>query len=163
MMSRMMKTVNATDNLYLTPAQQKEMLDYARSLPRRFAAVRTVEENEQQLVAGAFEVLEENQPHYGDFSEYGWDSAATDLRLVLRTLCQAVLVDDPDLVETKILEHLRKNLTYLDLPTEAVQGLFAGLVATAERLLPPDAYDMLAPQFGQLVMSMAPEIAEVAR
>lgn len=151
MFSRLMKTVNATDNMYLTPAQQKDVLDYAKSLPRRFAAARAVQTAETPLVEQALKAFQAAFPELGTPLDLGWDSADDDLRLVLRALANEMLMDDTDSADGAVLAHLRRSLGYLGVPAGGVEELFAGLRDAAVNTLPPDAFAVLAPHFDRAV------------
>lgn len=151
MFSRLLKTVNTTDNLYLTPPQQKDVLDYAKSLPRRFAAARAVQAAETQLVELALKALEASFPELGTPLDLGWDSADDDLRLCLRAVTNEMLMDDTDSADAAVLAHLRRALGYLGVPRGAVEELFAGLRDAAVNTLRPDAFELLAPHFDRAV------------
>lgn len=151
MFSRMMKLVNATDSLYLTPPQQKDVLDYAKSLPRRFAAARAVQAAETPLVEQALKAFQAAFPELGTPLDLGWGSADDDLRLVLRALANEMLMDDTDSAEGAVLAHLRRSLGYLGVPAGAIEELFAGLRDAAVNTLKPDAFALLAPHFDRAV------------
>lgn len=151
MFSRMMKLVNATDSLNLTPPQQKDVLDYARSLPRRFAAARAVQAAETQLVELALKAVQAAFPELGPPPDLGWDSADDDLRLALRAITAEMLMDDTDAAEGAALAHLRRALGFLGIPQPAVEELFAGLRDAAVNTLKPDAFELLAPHFDRAV------------
>jgi hypothetical protein len=86
MFSKMMELVNRTDSHPLTPPQQKDVLDYAKSLARRFQAARQIEQSEPKILDAAVRHIQESPPDLGDFVEAGWESSANDLRFVLRTV-----------------------------------------------------------------------------
>jgi hypothetical protein len=147
MFSRMMKLVNATDSLHLTPPQQKDVLDYAKSLPRRFAAARAVQAAETHLVEHALKAVQAAFPELGTPLDLGWDSADDDLRLCLRAITNEMLMDDTDSADAVVLAHVRRSLGYLGVPAAAVEELFAGLRDAAVNALKPDAFELLAPHF----------------
>jgi hypothetical protein len=155
MFSRMMKMVNATDSLNLSPPQQKEILDYAKSLSRRFAAARAVQAAETPLVELALKAMQAACPELGTPLDLGWDSADNDLRLVLRAITNEMLMDDTDSAEHAVLAHLRRSLGYLGVPASAIEELFAGLRDAAVNTIKPDAYELLAPHFDRAVAQAA--------
>ena len=138
MFSRMMQSVTRADGQHLAPRQRQDVQEYADSLPRRFVAARTVAAAEAGLVERAVR-------DFGDPADLGWDTAPDDLRLAVRAIVQGMLMDDPDVAEAKVLGHLRRTLGYLDVPADAVRGLFAALRDAARATLPPDAFAVLAP------------------
>jgi hypothetical protein len=155
MFSRMMKAINASDSLYLSPQQKRDVAEYAKSLPERFAAARAVEKAEGRIVDRALAALRAAHPDLADLAGAGWESAEDDLRLALRAVVQGVLMDDPDVAEATVLDHLRRTLGYLNLPDDAPRDVFAGLRAAAEAALPAEAFALLAPDLDRAVRAAA--------
>jgi hypothetical protein len=147
MYSRMMKLINETDNLHLTPPQQKELLDYAKSLPGRFAALRQIEANEVNIVDAALEAFQQMQPTVGDLTDAGWPNAGDDLRLAVRLILIGWMMDDADYAEAKHLRTLRSQLEYLDLPADAPRDLFVALAAAVPPMISPEASELVASAF----------------
>jgi hypothetical protein len=145
MISRMMQLVNTTDSLYLTPAQQKEVLDYGRSMARRFEACRAVEAIEDDVVEAAKESFFEHHPNLADLPENGWDTFESDQRLALRTAVQAMLLDDTAFPEQKQFRSLRRTLGFLEITAAVQNDWFSSLRTALEARLKPDAADTLAP------------------
>lgn len=164
MYSRMMKLVNATDNLYLTPAEQQQVLEYTQSLPRRFAAARQVEAKETEIVEHAMVQLRRLYPTFEQFHRDGWDKGFRDAQLVLRYNVQGMLMDDPDLATDKLLGWLRTLLAGLDLTPRLVRDTFTALREACRAKLPADAYALLEPHLERTieVLSDFPEPAMAA-
>lgn len=151
MFSRMMQTLNATDNLYLTPAQQKDMLDYARSLPKRFAAARVIQDAEPTIIAATLERFGQKQPTLADLAGFGWDTATDDLTLALRAIVQGVLMSDPTMADAKVLTWLRQVLGHWDFSPEAIRQLFESLAETVADVLSPESISLVQPYFGAAI------------
>jgi hypothetical protein len=149
MFSRMMQMVNDNDSLHLSTHQQKELLDYAKSLPRRFAAVRSLEANESKVIARCLEAFADAQPGLGEPAEWGWESAEDDLRACLRAIAQGVLMDDPDYPEARSFAHLRATLGFYEV--SAAGDLFGGLWTACRELLDPAAAEVLEPYLSRAV------------
>jgi Phycobilisome protein len=147
MYSKMMKLINETDNLHLTPPQQKELLDFARALPNRFAALRQIEANEVHIVDAALDAFQQLQPTVGDLADAGWPTATDDLRLAIRLIIVGWLMDDAEYAEAKHLRTLRQQLEYLDLPADAPRDLFVALSEAVAPLVSPETHEMVAPAF----------------
>lgn len=150
MFSRMMQLVNQADSQYLSPPQQKDVLEYARSLPGRFKAARAVEAREAELAARALAAWEQAHPEMGSAADFGWPEAAADLRLVLRAAALGVLMDDPDYADARAGATLRRTLGFLDVSAGATDGVFAALADAARDGLPPAAADLIAPPLERL-------------
>jgi hypothetical protein len=141
----MMQLVNTTDSLYLTPAQQKEVLDYGRSLARRFEACRAVQAIEDDVAEAARDAFFEQHPNLADLPDNGWDTFDADQRLALRTVVQAMLMDDPAFPEQKQFRSLRRTLGFLELTAAVQDDWFSSLRNALEARLKPDAAETLAP------------------
>jgi deoxyribodipyrimidine photolyase-like uncharacterized protein len=156
MFSRMMQTVNKTDNCYPTPQEQKAYLDYAKSLPRRFAASRAVEDHEVKLVDAVLESLTNSQPNIGDFTEAGWVSAADDVRHAVRSLVTGMLMDDGNYADAVSHKHIRDLFSNLDFPANAAEDLFRALKTAIDDTLPPDVSETLAEYLESAVTNAKP-------
>ncbi|WP_439627330.1 hypothetical protein [Gemmata sp.] len=156
MSSRIVQTVNQADSQYLNPNQQKDVLDYARSLPARFTAARAVQEAEGEIASRVLKEWEQSHPELGPAADLGWPEAAADLRVVVRAAALGVLMDDPDYAEARAAGTLRRTLEFLDVPTGASNDLFALLAATAREALPAAAADLLVPHLTRLTAVSRP-------
>jgi len=145
MISRMMQVVNTTDSLYLTPAQQKEVLDYGRSLQRRFAACRAVEAVEDDVVEAAKEAFFEQHPNLSDITENGWENFENDQRFALRTAIQSMLLDDLSFAEQKHFRSLRRIMSFLEIPAVVQNDWFSSLRTALESRVKSEVTDTLAP------------------
>lgn len=150
MFSRLMQTVNRTDNQYLTPPQQKDVLDYAKGLPARFKAVRAVEELEAEIAAKALAEWEAAHPELGVAADFGWPEAVGDLRLVVRAAALGALMDDTDYAEARAASTLRRALGFLELPAGAIADVFTVLADAARDALPPQHADAYVPYLAAL-------------
>lgn len=138
MFSRMMQLVNRTDSVHLTPPQQKDVLDYAKSVPRRFAACRALEAAEDTLVERALAAV--------GAADLGWRTAEADVRGLIRAVAVGALIDDPEYAAARWGGHLARTLDFLDAP-DGADAVFDALRGAAADLLPPGAADLLAPYF----------------
>jgi hypothetical protein len=164
MYSRMMKLVNATDNLYLSAAEQQQLLDYTQSLPRRFAAARLVEAKEAEIVEQCHGQLRRLYPTFENFHAQGWDKSYRDTQLVLRYNVQAMLMDDPEVANDKLFGWLRTLLAGLDLTPRLVRDTFTALREACRAKLPAETFALLEPHLERTidVLSDFPEPAMAA-
>lgn len=151
MISQIMRLVNSTDNLFLSPPQQKELLDYAKSLKRRFTVARLVEEAEPKILDAALLTVQNAHPEIGDWVENGWETHGTDLRFALRTIVRGMLVDDPEYAGQSAVQSLANELKFLEFPPTVARGLFEGLQTACSEILPLDASEILSPFFVQAI------------
>jgi Phycobilisome protein len=156
MLSQFLQTLNATDNGYLTAKDQKAVLAYARSIPDRFAAVRDLQSLEPNIIQQALTTIGEADYVAVNLEAWGWTDAQTDLKLILRTIAQALLCEDHQLLERRVLVHLRRKLRYLDFPQDMTYDLFMKLISYTEVHLEPSSCTWITPYFGPLLTSMTP-------
>lgn len=161
MFSQMMRLINSTDSLYLNPAQQKQLLDYTRSLPKRFKAARAVEQKEDELCRDCVARLRARFPEFDGRHEAAWDKAHRDMQLVLRYNVQGMLMDDPDIATDKLLGWLRTLLASLGMTPQFLRETFTALRDSCRQGLPADVYEWLEPHLERTVreMSESPEPA----
>ena len=150
MISRMMRLVNSTDTLFLTPPQQRELMDYAKSLRRRFEAAKKVQETEPKILDDALASVQNSHPELGDWSEAGWESFGSDMGYTLRAIVRGMLVDDLDYAGLTAVNSLIRELRLLEFPPAAVRGLIDGLKSACDVHLPPDSSELLAPFFAKV-------------
>lgn len=164
MYSGMMKLVNATDNLYLSPAEQKQFLAYTQSLPQRFAVARQVEAKEQEIVEHCYGQLRRLYPTFENFHTHGWDKGFRDTQLVLRYNVQAMLMDDPEVANDKLFGWLRTLLAGLDLTPRLVRDTFTALREACRVKLSAEAFTLLEPYLERTIalLSDFPEPAVAA-
>ncbi|MBA4187534.1 MAG: hypothetical protein C0467_05890 [Planctomycetaceae bacterium] len=154
----MMQTVNSTDSVNMNSSHQKEVLDYAKSLPPRFKAARAVEEMEAEVATRTVKEWEQAHPELGAVADLGWPEAVADVRVVLRAAALGMLMDDTDYAETRSAITVRRALDFLDVPAGAVNDLFNVLANTARETLPPAAADLLYPYLSCLAASARPTV-----
>jgi hypothetical protein len=147
MYSKMMQLVNRMDSLPLTPPQQKEIVDYAKSLTQRFEVARKVEQTEKLLLDSATKYLQDHVAELSDLKDAGWVSHDQDLQFILRTVTQAMLLDDDEFARKTAVDSLSREFTFLELPITAVNEVIAGLRQACDEHLPPSAADTLSRYF----------------
>ena len=161
MFSRMMQLVNRFDSLHPTPAQQKELLDYAKSVRPRFAALRAVQAGEDRIVELSLHAWQQAFPDLGEPADFGWPTADADLRGAVRAIAMGTVLDDPEFAETSVLLTFRRTLDYADVPAEAVHGLFASLLEAARESLPDDHFRACEPYFQAATDAARPQAVAV--
>ncbi|MBY0526793.1 MAG: hypothetical protein K2R98_25600 [Gemmataceae bacterium] len=145
MPSRMMQLINESDNLYLSPQEQEQLLGYTRSLPKRFQAARAVEAKENDIVAAALALLRPRYPSFDSYHEHAWDKGHRDMQLVLRYTVQAMLMDDPQVAADKLLVWLRTLFMNLGLTPQFCKDTFTFLREACRKQLPAEANALLDP------------------
>jgi len=160
----MMQIINASDSLYLTPEEQKQLLEYAASLPGRLQAARAVEAKEDEIAGQCMALMQQRHPEFAAAHEHAWDQGHRDVQLVLRYNVQAMLMDDPDIAVDKLLRWLRTLLAGLGMPGSFLRDNFVCLKQACRAKLPADAFALLDAHLQQniTIMSDVPETALVA-
>ena len=164
MPSRMMTAVNNADSLYLSTEEQRVLVEYAKSLPRRMLAARQVEQKEGEIADLTIAQLQDLYPNFESYHEGGWDRVRLDLTLVLRCLVQAMLMDDPDVAKDKVLSWLRSMFESLSFSPQFVADTYSTLLEATKQELPEEAFALLEPYLRDALkyLSDFPEPAFVA-
>jgi hypothetical protein len=145
MTPRLARMLTAAGGRYPTPDERQALLDFAESLPRRVKAAELVEQTESAVVRGVIEEMQRRYPNFARYHEQGWDKVGRDLELVVRHDAQAVLADDPELLDEKVLVWLRTVLAALNITSGFVRDAFTLLRDGFRAALPAEAFGLLEP------------------
>lgn len=154
MYSRVMKLLNESDGRYLTPAEQAVVLEYARSLPKRFQAARQVEGVEQDAIDQSLAALKRLYPKFADLHPQAWEKATRDMQLVGRFAVQGMLADDLELPADKLYKWMITMLRSVGLTPRFVRDCYQGLRDAYRAKLPADAYGLLEPHLSRAVRDL---------
>jgi hypothetical protein len=145
MTPRLARMLTAADGRYPTADERQELSAFAESVPRRIEAAEQVEQHEAGVIRGVTEELQRRYPNFGRYHEQGWAKLGRDLSLVTRYDAQAMLADDAELLDEKVLIWLRTVLAALNLTPGFVRDAFTLLHEGFGEVLPRDAFELLEP------------------
>lgn len=161
MISTLMQILNRTDSLIPTPQQQKELLDYGKSIAPRFAALRAIQQQEDRIVELTLTAWQQAFSDLGDPADYGWTSADADLRGAIRSITLGMVLDDLHYAEQTCLLTLRRTLEYAEIPADAIHGLFAGLHEAVRAVIPNDTAQYSGKFFQQAMKFAEPDTVAI--
>jgi hypothetical protein len=107
MTTRFAKLATAADGRYFTADERRQVLDYTDSLSRRFQAAEAVEQKEEAVIRTAVEELQKQYPNFAKYHDQGWARQFRDMQLVLRAAVQAMILDEVERLDDRILFWMR--------------------------------------------------------
>jgi hypothetical protein len=107
MTTRLNKLATAADGRYLSPEERRQVLDYTGSLPRRLDASDAIEQKEEAVLRSVVEEMQKKYPNFAKYHDQGWARQFRDMQLVLRSVVQAMIIDDVNQLDDRILFWMR--------------------------------------------------------
>jgi hypothetical protein len=159
-----LKVINNSDDRYLDPAEQSEILGYATSLPTRLDAMRQVERIEAELVRETIDQIRRRYPRFEMFHERGWEKGIRDAQLVLRQIVQSMLVDDSEVGEDKVYVWMRSILSSFNFTPAIIRETYTLMKESIQTKISREAYTLLEPHFDHAIETISdiPEPASPA-
>lgn len=164
MYSSLMKTLNATDGRYLTPDEEKQVLGYAQTLPKRLELARIIEKHEREIVDGAVEKMRVAYPRFTQYHQLAWEKTFRDMQLVLRYNIQGLLMDDIEVGPEKLFYWLRTIVASFHITPQCMRDAYTFLREGVRKHVSADGFELLEPYLNRTieVMSDFPEPATPA-
>ncbi len=162
--SRLLKVINNSDDRYLDPTEQSEILGYATSLPSRVDAMRQVERVEAEAIREAVDQIRRRYPRFEMFHERGWEKTIRDSTLILRQIVQSMLVDDSEVGEDKLYVWIRTIFSSFNFTPAIIRETYVLLKESIQTRISREAFTLLEPHFNHAIeiMSDIPEPASPA-
>ncbi len=107
MTTRLSKLATAADGRYFTADERRQILDYTDSVGRRIQAAEAIEQKEEALLRSVVEEMQKKYPSFAKYHDQGWARQFRDMQLVLRAAVQAMILDDVNQLDDRILFWLR--------------------------------------------------------
>ncbi len=145
MSTRLLKLARTADGRYFQPEERDQFLAYADSLPRRFQTSEAVSQREEAIVSAVINEMQRRYPNFAKFHDQGWAKCYRDLQLVLRHDAQAVIIDDVQALDDRILLWLRSMLAANNLTPKFCHDAFGLLREQAQAQLPAESYELIRP------------------
>lgn len=142
---RMKQIINGSDSRYLDKNEMREILDYTTTLPLRFKVAGEVEQHEAAAVRYCIDEMRKRYPNMERYHLRGWERAYRDVQLVVRYNAQAMILDDAQVLEDKLLLWLRTMLSGVDLTPKFIRDTYDLLTEGFRRVLSAEAFEMLEP------------------
>lgn len=135
---------------YLEPAEQSALIDYAETLEERLAAMRAVEEHEQQMVDEAVEKMFAEHPDAASRHEFVEEKAKRDMILVVRYCALAMIRDDVEALDQQLLHWFATIVDAFEM-RDLLETSYLALIEAADSRLDEQDFDWIAPYFQRVV------------
>jgi hypothetical protein len=158
------KLAVAADGRYFTADEQRQIREYAESLPARLAAMHNLEQIEEAALRSAIEELQEHFPNFSRYHDQAWARHFRDLQLVVRAAAVAMVLDDPQEMDDQLLFWLRTMFAANNYTPAFVRESLVRLGVAVRNRLEADATHWVMPYLDRAVqvLSEFPEPATAA-
>src|SRR2546423_8462937 len=153
------QTLREADGRYFTPDERQRLLTAAAELPRRLAAAEQVEAKEDGVLRAALGEMRRRHPRYETYHDAAWANLYRDAQRVVRAAVQAMVVEDPALLDDKVLYWLRAVLAAANVTPAFVRDVYTLIRDGFRKELPDETFALLEPYLGRAaeVLSDFPE------
>ena len=127
---------------YLSPEESRQLLKYAASLELRLAAMTALEKIEPKIVDEVLAIVWQRHPEFERAHHQAKERCRRDVTLVLRYCAQAMLREDEQFLQDKMLHWLHTILHSFH---------FGKVIETTYRALPQRVEANLSAQYHQLL------------
>jgi hypothetical protein len=155
MYSQIMNVLNGIDGRYPTAEEEKTVLGYAESLPRRLKAANTVQHIEQQLIQDSIEEMKRRYPRFVTLHDRGWEKSYRDMQLCLRYAVQGMVVEDMQMPRRKLFIWLGTIIKAMGMTPQFSRDSYEILSDECKKRLPAEAFNLLEPYLKQLIVDMS--------
>lgn len=153
-----------SDGRYLSVDEKEKITSFIQGFNKRLKFAELIEEAEDSAVRFCIDKTRKRYPNFDKYHDKAWAKAFRDVQLTTRYATQAMLLDEPKLLETKLLFWLRTILAGLNFTPEFNRDTYTYLTEGFRQSLPPDAFTEIEPYLARVVdvMSSFPEPATPA-
>lgn len=135
---------------YLSPEALQQLKDYVKGWPERRLAYQTLRSQEKILVKATVQEMTQEVP---DLSAQVLDLCQRDLVLVLRHSAMAMLIQDEDLLQERLIDWLEDRVRLYDLQ-DTYTTLYRLLQQTLKLHLSPQDLDLIRPYITQAQVAL---------
>jgi hypothetical protein len=145
MTTRLSKLATAADGRYFSADERRQIKDYTDSLQRRLDAAEAVEQKEEAALRGVIEEMQKKYPNFAKYHDQGWARQFRDMQLVLRSVVHAMIMDDIDQLDDRILFWMRTMFAANNYTPAFVRDCFTRLRDRLAEQAGRDHFDLLKP------------------
>lgn len=149
-MSALLESIRKTEpGRYLTIEEARALVAAEPYMAARVAASRAAEAAEKAVVQATVEAVLKKYDFKSGRGGYGESKCYRDVTLVYRNVVFAMLCDDPEMLQNKLLFWLRTILQALSFPggTDSIKMCYATLRKEAFKRIPPESAALIDPFF----------------
>ncbi|TNE48869.1 MAG: hypothetical protein EP343_13350 [Deltaproteobacteria bacterium] len=150
--------LNEAEGRYLTAEELKQVNEFTASIPKRIAAMKSIERSEERIVAEVINVVWQRHPEFEAKHNYSKAKCTRDVGLVLRYCSMALLRNDTHFLSEKLLVWLRTILNSFEFGN-TIDTTYSQLMEASKRHIKGEYYEMLEPylQLTHHVLTMKDE------
>ncbi len=155
MNNRINNIILGSDSRYLTREEVDELAEYMTSFQARLETVQLIEENEDSAVRFCIDNTRKRYPNFDKYHASAWAKAFRDVQLTTRFMAQAMLIDEINILEDKLLFWLRTILSGLNFTPEFNRDTYTFLKQGFRQSLPPDHFARFEPFLDRTIEIMS--------
>lgn len=149
------KTLAACDGRYPSAEEERVVLDWAASVPKRLQAANLLAQKEAQIVREAIEQVKPRYPRFAPQHDRAWEKAARDMSLALRYAIHGMVLGDADAPNEKVFVWLCTIVRGTGHTPQLFRDVYGAVVAAAGRHLPPDLFDRARPHLERMAADLS--------
>jgi hypothetical protein len=138
------KMFNDAEGRYLEPTEQSKLTGFAETLETRLSVMRSVQQHEEEMVENAIDTAMNEHPDMPSKHNFAREKAERDMTLVLRYCAMAMVRDDEDFLNHKLLHWFRTIVRAFEME-HSIDTAYAELMKQARDHLDGHEYEMLEP------------------
>jgi len=162
MSSAVIEILERLDQRYPTPDELASVSSAKAALPARVAAAREIASADRKAVKHTIKQQRKRYPKFHSYHEDAWGKATRDIQLVVTYQTKSMLMDDPRILDERVLVWLRTILTSFDMTPRFFRDTYEELREGMRNELSKESFSLLEPYLDQAIatMSCGPEPAE---
>ncbi len=145
MNNRIQQMILDSDNRYLSEEEREEIKTYMQAFQKRLDVLALIEDKEDEAVRFCIENTRKRYPNFDKYHATAWGKAFRDVQLTTRYMAQAMLLDEMQMLEDKLLFWLRTILSGLNFTPEFNRDTYTYLKQGFRQSLPPEAFNEFEP------------------
>lgn len=140
---------SSAEGRYLALEEERQIIDYTRTLDARLATMRAVQAAETSIVEGCLNDIWSQHPDMQSAPPVVREKARRDMTLVLRYAALAMVRDDPKMLEERLLYWLATILNSFGLMPVVDTG-YRAMGRRVEAVLRPEQGALISPYLRQV-------------
>ena len=155
MNNRIQRIIHESDSRYLTSDEKDEVRNYLKQFEQRLDVAAQIEEAEDVAVRFCIDNTRKRYPNFDKYHEKAWAKAFRDVQLTTRYAVQAMLLEDRQMLQDKLLFWLRTILAGLNFTPEFNRDTYTFLREGFRQNLSPDSYQEIEPYLDLVIETMS--------
>ncbi len=138
------KMFNDAEGRYLEPTEQSTLTGFAETLEKRLAVMRSVQQHEESIIKHSIDEVMGAHPDMAENHKFAREKAERDMTLVLRYCAMAMVRDDEEFLNHKLLHWFRTIVRAFEMDDWIDTG-YAEMITQCGEHLDAAEFEMLQP------------------